>query len=198
LPLFRYDRTAIACGQLWRLASAHLVHLNTAHLLLNLGGLLLICELLWNRLPMRHGIGLMASGALGISGLFCWLHPEMAWYAGLSGALHALWAGCALKMCMPLTNAVTGDKQMCASDPCGGNVQRPISCWIGLGGLLFLSVKLMLETIHGAPPGLAEMIGAPVASIAHTYGALIGCAYVLAWRGGGQLVQKFTRRGVFD
>jgi rhomboid family GlyGly-CTERM serine protease len=198
LLLFRYERMAISSGQLWRLVSAHLVHVNTSHLLLNLGGLLLICELLWSRLPIRHGIGLLASGAAGIDGLLWWLHPEMAWYAGLSGVLHGLWAGCALATCLPLTPATADYHQTATADPVADNAQQSISRWIGIGGLLFLLVKLFLEARHGASPDLEKMIGAPVVSIAHLYGALTGCAYVLLWRGGGRLLQKFTRHSVFD
>jgi rhomboid family GlyGly-CTERM serine protease len=198
LLLFRYERALVSSGQLWRLASAHFVHLNTAHLLLNLTGLLLICELLWDRLPLRHGIGLLATSVAGISGLLWWQHPEMAWYAGLSGALHGLWAGCALATCLPPIDRVARSGRRAAKMPETGAADWPLSRWAGVGGLLLLGAKLILEALHGASPELAKTIGAPVATVAHLYGALIGWIYVLAWRGGRLLLRKFTRHGVFD
>ena len=59
LAYLRYDRSGLMDGEMWRVASAHLVHLNMPHLRLNLLGLLLICELQWGELPLRHGIGLL-------------------------------------------------------------------------------------------------------------------------------------------
>ena len=38
----RYDRSGLIDGEVWRVVTAHLVHLNRLHLLLNLLGLLLI------------------------------------------------------------------------------------------------------------------------------------------------------------
>jgi rhomboid family GlyGly-CTERM serine protease len=198
LLLFRYERVLVSSGQLWRLASAHFVHLNAAHLLLNLAGLLLICELLWNRLPLRHGIGLLATSVAGISGLLWWRYPEMAWYAGLSGALHGLWAGCALATCLPSTNQAEGPDRRSVTKPETGAAYWTVSRWAGVGGLLLLGAKLILEAQNGASPELVKAIGAPVATVAHLHGALIGATYVLAWRGGRLLLQKFTRHSVFD
>ena len=46
LKLLMWERDAINAGQWWRLLTAHLVHLDARHLLLNLFGLLLIVEIL--------------------------------------------------------------------------------------------------------------------------------------------------------
>jgi len=40
LLTLRYDRLALSIGQIWRLLTSHLVHLNWAHCFLNLFGLL--------------------------------------------------------------------------------------------------------------------------------------------------------------
>jgi len=45
LQLLMWDRAAIDAGQWWRLLTAHLVHLDVRHLLLNIFGLLLIVEI---------------------------------------------------------------------------------------------------------------------------------------------------------
>ena len=96
LMRLRYDRFGLMDGEMWRVVTAHLVHLNRLHVFLNLLGLLLICELQWGALPLRHGIGLLGFSGMAISASLWWLHPELVWYAGLSGALHGLWAGCVL------------------------------------------------------------------------------------------------------
>ncbi|OGT00537.1 MAG: hypothetical protein A3F73_06965 [Gallionellales bacterium RIFCSPLOWO2_12_FULL_59_22] len=45
-------------------------------------------------MPLRHGIGLLGFSGAAVSACLWWLQPELAWYAGLSGALHGLWIGC--------------------------------------------------------------------------------------------------------
>ena len=40
----RYDRAALAAGELWRLFTAHVVHLNLRHALVNILGLALLWE----------------------------------------------------------------------------------------------------------------------------------------------------------
>ena len=40
--MLRYERAAIAAGELWRGISAHLVHLGFTHTLLNLAGFVLV------------------------------------------------------------------------------------------------------------------------------------------------------------
>lgn len=177
---FRYERLALAQGEVWRLASAHLAHVSGRHLLLNVAGLLLLCELLWDRLPLRHGIGLLMVSAAGIDALLWWFHPELDWYAGLSGVLHGLWAGCALALCWQVSCRAGDDIPPTSSK----SRQIPLApAWIGGAGVVLLIVKLAAETLDGHALGLAHTIGAPVIGIAHLYGALLGAIYIIAWRG---------------
>ena len=157
----RYERSALMEGELWRFLSAHLTHLNSAHLLLNLFGLALICELLWGRMLLRHGMGLLAFSAVFISTCLWWLNPELLWYAGLSGVLHGLWAGCALFGFASLTEALQRSR---------------LPCHIGA---LLLVAKLLVEFFHGTSASTAELIGGDVVSASHLYGALAGTIYVL-------------------
>ncbi len=92
----RWERAAMDGGQWGRLLSAHLVHLDARHLLLNLFGLVLVAEWLLERWRLGELLALLLASALG-TGLLLWqFEPGLRWYAGLSGALHGLWAGAAL------------------------------------------------------------------------------------------------------
>ena len=66
-PLDAIRRQYAESHEIWRIATAHLVHLGGPHLLLDLLGLILICELLWGDLPLRHGIGLLCFSAVAVS-----------------------------------------------------------------------------------------------------------------------------------
>ncbi|WP_232346393.1 rhombosortase [Cupriavidus sp. USMAA2-4] len=83
----RYERAAIAGGELWRLLSGHFVHLGWAHCLLNAGGLLALAAIL--PAPLRAGrCCLLLGGAIGIA-LFAAL-PDLQRYAGFSGINYGL------------------------------------------------------------------------------------------------------------
>jgi rhomboid family GlyGly-CTERM serine protease len=92
LQLLMWDRAAIDAGQWWRLLTAHLVHLDVRHLLLNIFGLLLIVEILCQTMTALDFISLLFTCALGVGGLLWYLQPSLQWYAGLSGVLYGLWA----------------------------------------------------------------------------------------------------------
>lgn len=169
LDMLAYDRQRLLQGQGWRLLSAHLVHLNQWHLLMNLAGLVLLYELLWWRLPARHVAGvLLASAATVLAGLWLGM-PELQRYAGLSGALHGLWAGSALLLLWSRGGTATG----AAKDPAAR------AGWAL--AMLLLAGKLLAETAGGPHPA-AGMIGGTVVTQAHAWGALGGIVYAVTAR----------------
>lgn len=96
LEALAWQRAAIADGQWGRMLTAHVVHLDARHLLFNLLGLVVIAELLLEGWRPADLWSLLLASALGTS-LFLWVgEPQLRWYAGMSGALHGLWAGAAL------------------------------------------------------------------------------------------------------
>jgi rhomboid family GlyGly-CTERM serine protease len=90
--LLRYDRGAIAAGGWWRLLTAHIVHLDLHHLLLNELGLVLMWSLFAQDYDAVEWCLIVSAGALAISSGLWWLSPRVAWYVGASGVLHTVMA----------------------------------------------------------------------------------------------------------
>lgn len=88
--LLRYDRSAIAAGGWWRLLSAHIVHLDVHHLILNELGLVLLWSLFAQDFDAVEWCVVVLSGALAISSGLWWGSPHVTWYVGASGVLHSV------------------------------------------------------------------------------------------------------------
>jgi rhomboid family GlyGly-CTERM serine protease len=88
--VLRYDRSAIAAGGWWRLLTAHIVHLDAHHLILNELGLVLMWSLFAQDFDPVDWCAIVLSGALAISCGLWWLSPHVAWYVGASGVLHTV------------------------------------------------------------------------------------------------------------
>src|SRR5215472_9209273 len=71
--LLRYDRGAIAAGGWWRLLTAHLVHLDLHHLVLNELGLVLMWSLFAGDYEADEWCAIVLGGALAISSGLWWL-----------------------------------------------------------------------------------------------------------------------------
>jgi rhomboid family GlyGly-CTERM serine protease len=95
--LLRYDRSAIAAGGWWRLLTAHIVHLDVHHLILNELGLLLMWSLFAEDYDPVEWCVIVLAGALAISSGLWWLSPRVSWYVGASGVLHSVMAAGAAK-----------------------------------------------------------------------------------------------------
>ena len=88
----RYERAAIAGGGWWRLLSAHAVHLDLHHLVLNELGIVLLWALFASDYDAVDWLIVVCAAALGISSGLWWLSPGVSWYVGASGILHAAMA----------------------------------------------------------------------------------------------------------
>ncbi len=145
----RYDHTAVMQGELWRLLTAHLVHLSWSHALMNTAGLALIAVLFMRELPLRAWLLGGVLGALGVSLCLLWLNPQIAWYVGLSGVLHA-W----------LVMGAIADIR--SSGRLG---------WVVISVVI---AKLVWEQWIGPLPGSSFTAGGPVIVDAHLYGTVAG------------------------
>ncbi|MED5238851.1 MAG: rhombosortase [Pseudomonadota bacterium] len=95
-PWLAFDRVAIEGGQVWRIFTCHLVHLNHWHLLLNLSGLLL-CGYFFEDLLDRFRFWSWLLFCALTSGLALYLiDGQLTHYVGLSGILHGLLILCLL------------------------------------------------------------------------------------------------------
>ena len=153
----RYDRAALAHGELWRLISAHLVHLDLGHAVLNSLGLLLMWALfVRDYRPVQWLVIVLASMAAIDAGL--WLRDStVAWYVGSSGVLHGV------MVAGTLAHVRRGD----------------LDGWLLAA---FIISKLAYEQSAGALPFSDSHAGVVVD--AHLYGAIGGAlpAGWLLWR----------------
>ncbi|WP_052481153.1 rhombosortase [Gilvimarinus agarilyticus] len=156
-PLLQYQRSAIDQWQVWRLFSAHLVHLNLIHGLLNLAGLWLI--IFWVGTERSRTSWMLAGALIGLSislSLYIW-QPNISYYVGLSGVLHGL--------------LVFGLAPLCAQNLPAG--------W---AGIIAITIKLCYEQIIPGGNSTTEvLIAGPVVSIAHIYGAVSGALLAFIW-----------------
>jgi rhomboid family GlyGly-CTERM serine protease len=142
----QYERDALAHFQLWRLISAHLVHLGWRHALLNCGGLTALWMLFAREFSPRRWLWIVLLAAATIDAGLWFLRPAVDWYVGASGVLHGTWAAGA-----------------CAMYRRGEAV--------GAGLLLLLIVKLVYEQQSGASLFDGDL---PLVPAAHLFGALGG------------------------
>jgi len=155
----RFDRQGIADGEFWRLITGHFVHLGWSHFLLNLLGLLLIWYLVGSHFRVTNWLFVFLVAITGIDVGFWLIEPQLEWYVGLSGLLHAL-----------LAAGVVG----------GYSKARAESLVLAL----VLLGKLGYEQIAGPLPGSEQSTGGAVVVVAHLYGAIAGvvAAAILAIR----------------
>ena len=92
----RYERVAIAHGEWWRLASAHWVHLDARHLLLDSAGLVLLWCLYARELRPAQWLLVLAVATVARRRRPVVGRSRASWYLGISGLLHGAWAAGAM------------------------------------------------------------------------------------------------------
>lgn len=123
-----------------------LVHLGTAHLLLNLSGWLILALLAWQSGKAAAALAALATSMFAVAlGLSLETAP-IAWYVGLSGALYGVFAWLALAYAR----------------------QSPRLSSAGIAICVLLGVKLLAGLWLAMGPG--DWMGIPPAPTAHLYG----------------------------
>ena len=154
----RYERAAVAAGEWWRFFTAHFVHIDLEHTLLNIMGLVLMWAIFARDLSPRQWLIVTTVILLTIDAGLWFRDTGVDWYVGASGALHGFMAA------GTYVHVRRGD----------------VDGWILV---IFIVLKLGYEQLHGVLP-FAES-GMPVVLNAHLYGAiggLIGAACLRAGR----------------
>lgn len=160
LPALRYERAAVLDGEVWRLASGHLVHADLRHLGWNVLGVFIVWGLFARDYTPRQWLVILLASTAATSLGFLLLEPGLEWYVGFSGVLH----GCMAAGLVAWLRA--------ARDPL---------TWLVTG---LFAAKLAWEHTVGALPFAGGSLSIPVVHEAHTYGAVGGllAALVLSRR----------------
>lgn len=151
----RFEREGLQAGQLWRLVTAHWVHLGWTHALLNVTALGVVWALFADVMSRRDWLAAVLLSMAAIDAGLYWLDPGVEWYVGLSGVLHGV--------------VLVGAFRLWSLQP-------------GLAALLLaaLAAKLVWEGVGGVSPWAELLVDGPVVVAAHRYGALGAALYPAA------------------
>lgn len=153
---FRFEHDWMASGEIWRLVSAHWVHVGWMHLLLNGLGLVICVSLTTPGWSIKRWVVTSMCMGLGVSILVTLFNPEIRNYAGHSGILYGLY--------------FLGGIALFARD-------RLIAVLV-VGAIV---IKILIEQFSSMDFTTSELIGAPVITDAHMYGLLMAIAIALVW-----------------
>lgn len=167
---FEYFRPLLA-SEPWRLLTGHFVHISWLHAVLNCVALLLLERLFEGRLRRGEQWIVLATAPLTISLAFWIALPELVWYRGLSGTLHAFYfAGCVVWLA-----AATGRAR-----------------WLPAAAVAGGAIKVLLEQPWDTTFPFREWLGASVVPQAHLIGALAGIAAGLCFAAARRKVAAAT------
>ncbi len=153
---FRYEQDWVTSGEIWRVVSAHWVHVGWLHWLFNSLSLMVMVSLTSPGWSIRRWVLQTLCLAVGISILFTFLNPDLVSYAGHSGVLYGLF--------------ILGALSLFAHD-------RLIAMLV----IAAIVIKVVMEQFDFYDFNTGEMIGARVIVDAHLYGLLIAIAIALIW-----------------
>lgn len=163
-------RQALVASQPWRALTAHLVHVNWVHALLNLAAWLVVARLFAPELRTWRQPLVLAVAALAVTLHLALLHPGIAWYRGFSGTLHGVFfAGATAWLLALLTD---GER-------------RPRALWLPAVLVAGGWVKVLAEQPGGSLTPYAHWLGAGIVPQAHLAGAVAGSmlGLLFAWAG---------------
>lgn len=148
-------RRSLVATEPWRWLTGHLTHLSIAHLAVNLAALGLLTGAAWRQGQVRALPGAALASALAIDLGLLWGPWPVAWYGGLSGVLHGLFAWLTLSLAWRLRGRPAG--------------------WLALGLAAAGLAKVLADLVQ--PVGSVGWLGIPVAPPAHGLGYGAGAAW---------------------
>jgi rhomboid family GlyGly-CTERM serine protease len=154
--LLRYERVGLASGELWRLLTAHFIHLDLEHAALNTLGLALMWALFARDYRPGQWLPIVLGAIMAIDAGLWLCSSTVAWYVGSSGALHGVMA----------------------AGTYAHMRRQDLDGWVLAA---FLILKIGYEQFSGALPLYVSTSGAVIVD-AHLYGALGGLAVAVTMR----------------
>jgi rhomboid family GlyGly-CTERM serine protease len=151
---FRFQQDWIQQAEFWRVITAHWIHFNWQHLILNGLGLVFCVAIARPVWSIGRWIVYNLLLAIGISMLFTWLNPELDWYVGYSGVLFGVFLLAAIELF---------------------KTERIIASLLGIG----VCSKVVLEQTSSVTVTTSDFIGVPVIIDAHLYGLLLAVTIAL-------------------
>jgi len=163
-------RQALVASQPWRALTAHLVHVNWVHALINLAAWFAVARLFAPELRTWRQPLVLAVAALAVTLHLALLHPGIAWYRGFSGTLHGVFFAGATAWLLALL--ADGER-------------RPRALWLPAVLVAGGWVKVLAEQPGGSLTPYAQWLGAGIVPQAHLAGAVAGSVLGLlfAWAG---------------
>ena len=146
--LLRLEHSLFQSFEWWRLLSAHFIHMNFPHFLLNVGSLVISVLIFPELKPAKRFLISLLGPSIAVSIGILLFDPEIHWYVGFSGTLYGFLAVGAIGLL-------------------GKSFYAP---WV----LAFLVVKILWETLYGPMQSSIALVKGNVATQAHFYGVLGG------------------------
>lgn len=155
-------RRAVLASEPWRFITGHFVHINWPHALINAAALVIVARLFAPDLSAPRQALVLISAALLIGLGLGSFAPQVHWYRGLSGALHALYfAGATLWLA-------------------SARPRTARTLWLPAALVVGGWIKVALEQPAGEELPYAEWLSAAVVPQAHLMGAAWGSVLGLA------------------
>ena len=151
---FWFARDLLEQGQGWRLLSAHFIHANLIHLLLNMLALALVLALYDRVFYWSEWLVLIICSAL-IQSMVLYLYiPKVSYYVGFSGVIHSLYVAGAVRLVANAQERAFGVVLLC-----------------------LVTLKLLTEGFGQGISVTEKLIGGHVLTEAHLMGAIIGLIF---------------------
>lgn len=174
-------RYGVAASEPWRLITAHFVHINWPHVVINAAAWFVVARLFAGELAPSRQVRVVPVAAVVISVGLATVYARIEWYRGFSGVLHALF----------FAGATTWLKQALAS----AASRRVAALWLP-GALVaggWIKVALEQPAASAATPH-AAWLGAATVPQAHLLGAACGTLLGLVFARSAALARARNQR----